>query len=202
MVRLPWAVQVVKRLAQEARRTDRAVVNAFADFGLHHLDDSANQRTRRVILAAVAPGVAHVLDLGFVKVRQLVLFGLRAEAQFVDVVDDLAQVVAAVDPVLDLAENLADLVFDGVRAIGFLLEAVQVGKQLAVDEVAQIVAGQRLVVVQLAVRRLWARPSFPSGTAASRINAYFLPSSSASMALSCSSPSRYFRNSSHEVCSV
>jgi hypothetical protein len=33
-----------------------------------------------------------------------VLLGLRAEAQLVDVVDDLAQVVAAADVVLDLAK--------------------------------------------------------------------------------------------------
>ena len=79
------------------------------------------------------------------------LLDLRAELQFVDVVDDLAQVVAAVDLVLDLTEDLADLVLDGVRPSRPLLEAVQVGKELAVDEVAQVVAGQR---------RLWS--SLPS----------------------------------------
>ena len=133
--------------------------------GLHDLDHGADERARRVILAAVAPGVAHVLDLGFVEVRELVLLGLRAEAQFVDVVDDLAQVVAALNLVLDLAEDFADLVFDGVRAGGLLLEAVQVGEELAVDEVAEVVAGQGLVVVDLAVLVLWARPSSPSGRA-------------------------------------
>ena len=97
---------------------------------LHDLDDGADERARRVILAAVAPGVAHVLDLGFVEMGQLVLLGLRAEAQFVDVVDDLAQVVAALNLVFDLAEDFADLVFDGVRPGGLLLEAVQVGKEL------------------------------------------------------------------------
>ena len=40
---------------------------------------------------------------------QFVLLGLRAEAQLVDVVDDLAQVVAALDLVFDFAENFADL---------------------------------------------------------------------------------------------
>jgi uncharacterized protein with PhoU and TrkA domain len=86
-----------------------------------------------------------------------VLLGLRAEAQFVDVVDDLAQVVAALDLVLDLAEDLADLVFDGVRPAGLLLEAVQVGEELPVDEVAQVVAGQGL---------LWSSlPSLPLGAA-------------------------------------
>jgi hypothetical protein len=37
-------------------------------------------------------------------------FGLRAEAQLVDVVDALAQVVAAADVVLDLAEEKLSLV--------------------------------------------------------------------------------------------
>ncbi len=156
------ALQVVERFAQEARRADRAVVDALADLGLDHLHDGADERARGVILAAVAPGVAHVLDLGFVEVRELVLLGLRAEAQFVDVVDDLAQVVAAVDLVFDLAEDLPDLVFDGVRPAGLLLEAVQVGKELLIDEVAQVVAGQGLVVVELAVLALGRGPAFPA----------------------------------------
>jgi uncharacterized protein with PhoU and TrkA domain len=62
------------------------------------------------------------------------LFRLGAETQFVDVVDDLPQVVAALDAVFDLAEDLADLVFDGVRPGGLLLEAVQVREQFLIDE--------------------------------------------------------------------
>ncbi len=88
--------------------------------GLDDLHDGANERARGVILAAVAPGVAHVPDLGFVEVGEFVLLGLRAEAQLVDVVDDLAQVVAALDLVLDLAEDFANLVFEGVGAGGAL----------------------------------------------------------------------------------
>ena len=79
--------------------------------------------------------------------RQLVLFGLGAETQLVDVVNDLAEVIAAVDLVLDFAENLANLVFEGIGAARFLLEAVQVREELRVDEVTEVVAGQSLVVV-------------------------------------------------------
>ena len=93
--------------------------------------------------------------------RELVLLGLGAEAQFVDVVDDLAQVVAALDPVLDLAEDFPDLVLDRVRPAGLLLEAVQVGKELQVDEVVQIVAGHRFVVVERPVLALGRGPAFP-----------------------------------------
>jgi uncharacterized protein with PhoU and TrkA domain len=69
-----------------------------------------------------------------------VLLGLRAETELVDVVDDLAQVVAALDLVLDLAEDLPDLVLDGVRPAGLLGEAVQVGEELLVDEIPQVIA--------------------------------------------------------------
>ena len=79
------------------------------------------------------------------------LFLLRAEAKFVDMVDDLAEVVARLDLVLDLAENLADLVFDGVRPARLLFEAVQVGEELQIDEIAEVVAGLGLVVIELAI---------------------------------------------------
>ena len=87
---------------------------------------------------------------------------LRAEVQFVDLIDDLAEVVAALNLVLDLAEYLANLVFDGVRAARLLLEAVQVGKELPVHEVAEVVAGQGLVVVEFAVLALGRSPAFPA----------------------------------------
>jgi hypothetical protein len=84
-------------------------------------------------------------------VRELVLLGLGGKAQSVDVVDGLAQVVAALDAVLYLTEDLADLVLDGVRSGGLLLEALQVGEELAVDELDQVIAGEGGVVVDPAV---------------------------------------------------
>ena len=70
------------------------------------------------------------------------LLSLRAEAQFVDVIDDFAQIVAAGDFVFDLAEDFADLVFDVVRSLGLLLEGVQAGEELSVDELVEVVAGR------------------------------------------------------------
>src|SRR5438105_395000 len=67
---------------------------AEAKARLHDVDYGAFERAWGVILVAVAAGVAHVLDLGLVEVREFVLLGLRAESEFVNVVDDLAQVVA------------------------------------------------------------------------------------------------------------
>ena len=82
--------------------------------------------------------------------------------QFVNVVDNLAQVVAALNLVLDLAEYLPDLVFDGVRAARLLLELVQVGKQLPAHELAEITARQSLVVVEFAVLAFGCSPAFPA----------------------------------------
>ena len=154
--------EVIEGFAEEAGRADGGVADGLAEPGRGDGDDGANERARGVILAAVAPGVAHVLDLGFVEVRELVLLGLGGEAEFVDVVDDLAQVVAALDAVLYLAEDFADLVFDGVRPGGLGLETVQVGEELAVDEGEEVVATERGVVINLAVFALGRGPRFPA----------------------------------------
>lgn len=89
-------------------------------------------------------------------------FSLRAEAQLIDMLDDLAEVVAAGDFVLDLAEDFTDFVFDGVRSRGPLPEAVEVGEQLSTDEVTEIVAGRGFIQVDLAVFALRRGPFFPA----------------------------------------
>src|SRR5437879_9367882 len=98
---LAFGFQVIERLTEEARRAARAVVDAVANLRLHDLDDGADERARGVILAAVAPGIAHALDFLLVELGQLVLLGLGAEPQLVNVVDDLAQIVAAGNLVLN-----------------------------------------------------------------------------------------------------
>jgi len=115
-----------------------------------------------VILATVPPSVSHVLDLGFVEVRKLVLLDLRIESKFVDVVNDLPQVVTALDAVFNLAEDLTNLIFDGIWAGGTLFKTHQVWEQLAVDELSQVVAGLGLFVVNLVVFAFGGGPAFPS----------------------------------------
>lgn len=77
-------------------------------------------------------------------------------------VDDFAQVVAAGNPVLNLAEDFANLVFDSIRAAGALAKTVEVGKELLVDEIAEIIACHRLVVIELIILVLGCGPAFPS----------------------------------------
>lgn len=154
--------EVVVSLAQESGRTTRAVVNGLAKLWLHHLHHRPNKRSGRVILASIPSRVAHVLDLRFVQVRKLMLLGLRAETEFIDVVDDLSQVVTAPDLVFDLAEDLPNLVFDGIRPAGPLLKAVQVRDELLVDEIAKIIAAQRLVVVEFSILAFRSCPALPA----------------------------------------
>ena len=90
------------------------------------------------------------------------LFRLRGKAKFVDMVDDLAQVVPALYAVLYLSEDLADLVFDGVWTAGLAFEALQIRKQLAVDKHDEIIASQRGIVVYPAVPTLGRGPGSPA----------------------------------------
>ena len=102
------------------------------------------------------------VDLGFVEVGELVLFGLGAEAKLVDLVDDFAEVVAALNLVFDLAEDFADFVFGGIGIAGALLEAVKIGKEFQIHKVAEVVAGEGGVVVDFAVFGFRRGPGFPA----------------------------------------
>src|SRR6185437_15042479 len=99
----------------------------------------------------------------FIEMRQLMLLCLRSEAQLVDVVDDFSQVVSAGNLVLDLAEDFADLVFNGVRPARLLLESMQIGKELQINELSEVATGQGLVVIELAVLALGRSPALPAG---------------------------------------
>jgi hypothetical protein len=80
-----------------------------------------------------------------------VLLGLAAKAQLVDQFQRVAKRIAALEPVFDFAENLADLVFDRVRALGAALEAAQVGEQLSIDVGDEVWPCQRIVMIESAI---------------------------------------------------
>jgi hypothetical protein len=110
-----------------------------------------------VVLAAVAPGVAHIAYFDFVEVREFVLFGLRAEAKFVNLADNFAEIIAALNLFFDFAEDFADFVFDRVGTGGLLLKGVQIGKSLVLTK------SRRSSPIRA---RLWSiLPSLPLGAA-------------------------------------
>ena len=129
---------------------------------MHYFDHGANQRARGVVLTAVTAGIAHVLDFSFIEVAEFVLFLLGAEAQFIDLFQRITQGIAALNFVFDLAEDLTDLVFDGVGVISDLFEAPQVREQLAIDVIDQVITGQGIVVVEMTVGVFGGSPSTPA----------------------------------------
>ena len=129
---------VGKGLAQEARRATGRVIDRLANFGVHDLDDGADEGTGRVVLAAVAPGIAHLGNLGLIEDGHLVLVLGALETELVDEVDDLAQVVARGNLVLQLGKNLTYLVFQRLGTGGRVLELAKRGEQLTVDKGRQV----------------------------------------------------------------
>jgi hypothetical protein len=79
------------------------------------------------------------------------LFRLRSETEFVDMVDDLAEVIPARNLVPDLAKNFANLIFDRIRSARPLLKSVEVWEEPRVHEIAQIITSLGDVVVELTV---------------------------------------------------
>lgn len=113
---------------------DQRIEGAYMPVGVRRHSELAgeglmeDEPARGVVFAAVATGVAPVFDLGM---RKLVLLGLGAEAEGIDRVDDLAEVVAALDAVFQFTEDLADLVLEGVGPVALALKPLRYGKSWA-----------------------------------------------------------------------
>jgi hypothetical protein len=73
-----------------------------------------------------------------------------------------------------------------------LREAVQVWKEFLIDEIPEIVAGHGGVVIDLPILTLGGSQTFPAIWLIENVGV-FLASSCASVALSCTNPSRYLR---------
>jgi hypothetical protein len=106
-------------------------------------------------------------------VGEFVFLLLGAEVEFVHMVDDLAEVVAALDLVADLPEDFADLVFDGVRSAGALFETVEVRKELLVDVVPEVITRESLVMVDLTTAGFRSRPFPPAVVRIENIGVFF-----------------------------
>ena len=104
-------LHVVERLAEETCRTTGWIHHRLADVWVHHLHDGTDKRARSVIFAAVASGVAHALNLALVEHCHLMLVVSRLEVERVYLVYYLTKVVAALNLVAQLGENLANLIF-------------------------------------------------------------------------------------------
>ena len=128
----------------------------FAEPGVDDFDHEADDGARRVELAGVAGGVAHLAEHGLVEMAEGVDLVAAGEVDVADLVDHVAQQVAVDHPVDRASEHGGDDVAP-VAAVG-ALQAAQVGEQpgaflavgpdgfFVVDEGDQLVAGDAVLL--------------------------------------------------------
>ena len=162
-------------LAEEARTAASGVVNRLANLWVDHLHDGADERTGRIVFAAVASCVTHALDFVLIEQGHLVLVLGTAEVQRVDEVDHLAQVVAAGDFVAQLGEDLADFILQRVGAAGGGLKLTQLREEPGVDKLLKVGTCHAVDVVGCAIGLLGCSPLAPAQE--SRDDAFVFPAS-------------------------
>ena len=154
--------EVIEGFTQKAARSAGTIDDPLPDLGIHHPDHRPDQRSWGVVLAPIPPRIAHVPNLGLVQMGQFMLFLLRPELEGINPVDDLPQVVPAGNFVLNLAEYLPDLVFQRIGSAGPLLEPLEVGEQLPINELEEVITGQGGIVVDLPILPLGSSPDVPA----------------------------------------
>ena len=150
--RLALLLQVLERLDQKAAGAAGRVEDRLAElWDSIDFDHEADDGARRVELAGVAGGIAHLLEHRLVEMAESVDLVAAGEMDVVDLVDHVAQQVAVDHPVDRALKHGRDHVAP-VAAVG-ALQAAQVGEQpraflavgpdrfLVVDEANQLVAG-------------------------------------------------------------
>ncbi len=134
--------QVLDGADQKAARARGGVHHGFAQAGVgdvhHELGDGAGG----VELARVA-GALQVAQDFFVEVVELVALGLAVEVDGAQLVDHLAQQVAAFHVVVGILEHAAHHIGAG-RAGRVGAQAFEGGKELVIDKVQQFIAGHAL----------------------------------------------------------
>lgn len=165
IVRLGAAVaglllQILESLAQEASGAARAIIDGFAQRGGQNTNHHLDKRAGRVVLAAIAPGIAHGLQALLIKHGKLVPRGFRLEDQWLNEVDDLTDKVA-------IGEGARQFREDGPHPIGGRVnrrgvpQGTQSGEKLGLDEKKQRIALQHPLRVQRAIGLGWPRPIAP-----------------------------------------
>jgi len=71
------------------------------------------------------------------------------EPELINQVDHFPHIIAALDLVLQFAENFPNFILNRIRVFGIGLELTQIGKELAVHEISQIIPGKGFMVIWL-----------------------------------------------------
>ena len=144
-------VHIVVGLAEEAGGAAGTIVDCLSDLRVNDFDNGADKRPGRVVFATVTASVTHTVEATFVPVCHLVTLLGGLEAESVHLLQDVAEVVAALDAVTDFGEDDTNLDFDGLRAT-CLTELAEVREEFSVDKVNQIVTNKGIGHVVLSGR--------------------------------------------------
>ena len=118
---------MIESLDQKAARAGRRIEDGFAEPRIGDLDHEAHDSSRRIELAGIACRIAHFAQHRFIKRAERVQFVARREMDARDLVDDVAQQIAALHPVIDAAKHRCDHVAP-IVAVG-AGELPQVGEE-------------------------------------------------------------------------
>ncbi|MDT4839834.1 hypothetical protein FQZ97_736350 [compost metagenome] len=136
--------QVLDGADQKAAGAGGGVEHHFAQLRVDHVHHELSDSAWRVELARIA-GALQVLEDLFVQIVELVAFGLAIEIDAIELVDYLAQKVAAFHVVVGVFEHAADHVATRVaHRVGAQL--FELGEELVVHKVEQGLAGHALGV--------------------------------------------------------
>ena len=151
---LDLILHIEESLTEEAGWTASRVIDRLAYLGVNHLDNTANQWTRRVILTTIAACITHSLDIAFIKHRHFVLVLSTLEVEFINHIDDLTHIESGTYLVMQFAKNLAYLIFKTIRLSGGILEVFEVWEKLLIDKLHQVVATHGVDGVEYHLARL------------------------------------------------
>ena len=103
--RLALLLQVFERLEEKTAGAARRVEYHFTELWINDFNNEADDGARRVELAGIAGGVAHLLEHRLVKMAKGVDLVAAGEVNIADLIDHVAQQVAVDHPVDRAFEN-------------------------------------------------------------------------------------------------
>jgi hypothetical protein len=163
---LDLLAEVFERLDNHTAGATRRIEHRLTEARINDLHHEANDRARRVYLAGIARRIAHLAEHGFVERAKRVKLAAGSEMDAGDLVDDVAQQVAADHAILHAAKHGGDHIPAIVAVVAG--EPAQVAEQpralraigprrlFVVDESEQFIAGDALRIrrpIPPAVRR-------------------------------------------------
>ena len=153
--------EISECLTEESCRATRTIIDRLTDMWIEYLHDRTDKRARGIVLTAIASCIPHILYTSLIEMREFVFLSTRLEVESIHEREDLTEIVATRDTILEFREYLSDLIFDRLRVLSIMTKILQVGKELLIDEVDEIFSDENEMMVDLPILSLRYCPSIP-----------------------------------------